>query len=203
MSKPLLRLGSFILFLASMATSMAYSQDLSLPSFEALQTTLTTYTELERDAKLKSFDQTKSANWADLLPSLGVAYTPSGAPRPAASWSPLQILDRKDRKRKQKQDRLSICLTYELILTDRIYKLQQLYQDYIIDLQILKSKQQSIQIDEKLFEITQTKYDIDLIKPSEYLQAKKQILSIRSALQIEQQELLKKKNAIIYEAKWN
>ncbi|MDG2448614.1 MAG: TolC family protein [Saprospiraceae bacterium] len=179
------------------------TQSLELPSFEALQTTLTTFTELERDSKLKALETRQNGSWQDLLPSLGVAYTPTGAPRPAASWSPLQILDRKDRKRQQKQDRQSIIFTYELILTDRIYKLQQLYHDYMIDLQILKSKQQSIEIDETLFDITQSKYDNNIIKPSEYLQAKKQILAIRSALQIEEQELLKAKNEIFYYAKYN
>jgi len=176
---------------------------LDLPPLELLNRSLTTYTELERDAKLKALETKSSSNWHDLLPSLGVAYTPTGDPRPSANWSPLQILDRKDRKKQNKQAKESIILSYELLLTDRIYKLQQLYHDYMIDLRSLEAQKEAIEIDEKLFEITQAKYDQNLIKPSEYLTAKKAVLEVRSDYQILEQELLKKRKAILYEAKYN
>ena len=179
------------------------AQNLTLPPLETLQETLTTFTELESDSKLKALETRKSGSWQDLLPSLGVAYTPTGDPRPSASWSPLQILDRKDRKKQNRHAKESIILSYELLLTDRIYKLNQLYHDYMIDLEGLKAQKEALAIDEKLFEITEAKYDQSLIKPSEYLLAKKSVLKVRSDFQILEQEQLKKKNAILYEAKYN
>ena len=178
-------------------------QDLTLPPLQKLEITLTTFTELERNAQLKSYDRTKSGDWADLLPSLGVAYTPTGEPRPAASWSPLQILDRKEKNKKRKLDRESICLQYELLLTDRLYRLRQLYQDYQIDLKHIRSIREMIAIDEQLFAITEKKYEENIIKPSEYLQAKKTILTVRNQMEELEMELLKKKTAILYEAKYN
>ena len=183
--------------------SFCKAQSLDLPHLEALTATLTTYTELERDAQLKVLDSRKTAPIIDLLPSLGVAYTPTGDPRPSASWSPLQILDRKDRKKQNRQAKESIILSYELILTDRIYKLNQLYQDYTAEAAQVMIEKEMLAIDEKLFEIAQAKYEQNLIKPSEYLKQKKSILSARAELKAIEMELMKKRNAILYEAKWN
>jgi len=183
--------------------SVVYAQNIDLPPLDILQESITVFTELERDAQLKGLESRQSAPITDLLPSLGIAYTPAGDPRPSASWSPLQILDRKDRKKQNRQAKESIILSYELILTDRIYKLNQLYHDYMIDIESLKAQKEALVIDEKLFEITEAKYQQNLIKPSEYLSAKKAVLSVRSDFQILEQELLKQKNAILYEAKYN
>lgn len=183
--------------------SILRSQDLFLPPLPDLEATLTTFIEIERDAKLRAFDEVKSSDWTDVLPSVGIAYTPAGDPRPSASWSPLQILDRKEQKKKRKMDRESIYLSYELYLTDRLYKLRQLYQDFIIDLDALKLKQSTIEIDEKLYAIDIKKYDENIIKPSEFLKAKKTILIIRADIKKMEQELMKRKNEVLYEAKWN
>jgi len=59
----------------------------------------------ELQAQLKALERTKSAAWKDLLPSVGVAYTPSGVPRPEANWSPIQILDRKEKEHKRQLDK--------------------------------------------------------------------------------------------------
>jgi len=178
------------------------AQNIVLPDILSLEASLTRFHNIEKAAQLKAFDQTKSADWKDLLPSVGVAYTPSGAPRPAASWSPLQILDRKEKERKRKLDRESLILNFDILLTDRLYKLRQLYHDYQIDQQALRTTMETIEIDEKLFAITEKKYQENIIKPSEYLGAKKAMLMTRSGVQAEEQGLYKKKNEILYVAKW-
>jgi len=179
------------------------AQKIVLPDILSLEESLTRFHNIEKAAQLKAFDQTKSADWKDLLPSVGVAYTPTGAPRPAASWSPLQILDRKEKERKRKLDRESLILTFEILLTDRLYKLRQLYQNYQIDQQALMTTMETIEIDEKLFAITEKKYQENIIKPSEYLSAKKAMLVTRAGVQAEEQELYKKKNEILYMTKWD
>jgi len=100
-------------------------------------------------------------------------------------------------------DRESIHLTYEILLTDRLYKLRQLYQDYMIDWQQIKTDSETMAIDEQLFAITEHKYQENIIKPSEYLAAKKSITIARANLQKVQMELLKRKNEVLYEAKWD
>jgi hypothetical protein len=195
---------SFIIFAFIITlTHSVRSQDLYLPPLPELEATLTTFIEIERDAKLRAFDELKSSDWTEALPSVGIAYTPAGDPRPSASWSPLQILDRRDQKKKRKMDRESIYLTYEILMTDRLYKLRQLYQDFIIDLDALALKQSTIEIDEKLYAIDIKKYEENIIKPSEFLQAKKTILLIRADIKRMEQELLKRKHEVLYEAKWN
>ena len=189
--------------LLGFTTFVTNAQSLILPSLQDLESTLITFIEIERDAKLRTFEELQSATWHDLLPSVGVAYTPTGAPRPSASWSPLQILDRKEKNKKRKLDRQSIILTYEIHLTDRLFKLRQLYNDYGIDYAGIKTKEEVITIDEKLFAITEKKYEENIIKPSEYLKAKKAIVQIRARLMESKQELMKKRNEILYEAKWN
>ena len=88
------------------------AQDLYLPPLSDLESTLTTFIEIERDAQIRKFDDVKSSDWQDALPSVGLAYTPNGDPRPALSWSPLQILDRKEQKKKRRMDRESLSLIH-------------------------------------------------------------------------------------------
>jgi hypothetical protein len=195
----------FALLLATLLlnTRYSYSQNLYLPPLSDLEQSLTTFLEVERDAQIRRFDEVKSADWHDILPAVGVVYTPTGSPRPALSWSPLQILDRKENKKKRRLDRESIYLTYEILLTDRLYKLKQMYQDYMIDWEQLKTDSETMAIDEELFAIDEHKYKENIIKPSEYLAAKKSITIARSNLHKAQMELLKRKNEVLYEAKWD
>lgn len=193
----------FFICLINPITGQSGPQSIELPTLLELEISLTTYHNIELAAQLKALEQIKSSDWKDLLPSLGVAYTPSGSPRPSANWSPLQILDRKEKDKKRKLDKSSLLLSYELLLTDRLFKLRQLYHDYQIDLQSLQTKTEMIEIDENLFAITERKYEENIIKPSEYLAAKKSVLLVRANLEEYRQELMKKRNEILYEAKWN
>ena len=88
-------------------------------------------------------------------------------------------------------------------MTDRLYKLRQLYQDYMIDWASVSLKSETLEIDEKLYAIDMKKYEENIIKPSEFLQAKKTILLIRADIKRMEQELLKRKHEVLYEAKWN
>ena len=193
------------ILLATLILSTRYSlaQDLYLPPLTDLERSLTTFIEIERDAQIRRFEEVKSADWHDVLPAVGVAYTPTGSPRPAVSWSPLQILDRKERKKKRRLDKESIYLSYELLITDRLYKLRQLYQDYMIDWEQIKTKSETMAIDEQLYAITEHKYQENMIKPSEYLTAQKAITLVRSNIKSSQMELMKRKNEVLYEAKWS
>lgn|GEM_PF-1183123 len=174
----------------------------SMPALMELELTLTQYTYQERDAQLAAHNRTKTKPWKELLPSIGVGYTAGGSPRPTASWSPLQIIDKKERENKIINDRESIMLSYEVILDDRLYKLRQLYADYNLDKRILESQRSTLLIDEELFEITERKFQEHLIKPSEYLAAKRGIISARSAVEVMELELRKLGNGVRYWGRW-
>jgi len=143
------------------------AQSLAVPELLELEQSLRRHHTTELQAQLKALERTKSAAWKDLLPSVGIAYTPSGAPRLAANYSPLQILDRKEKEHKRQLDKESLMLSYDLLLTERLYKLKQIYYDYEIDRRSIMSHMEGLKIDEQLFAITERKYEENIIKPSE------------------------------------
>lgn len=189
----------FLLFISL----SSHAQLDSLPPLSLLESSLQTYVQQECEAKLLAHHDLKRSQWKELLPSLGVAYTPTGSPRPSASWSPLQILDRKETNKKREHQRKSIIMLYDMTYQDRLYKLRQLYHDYQIDVKTVEHKQMTQFIDEELFAITEKKYQENIIKPSEYLKEKRSILKVRLDIDLETMELNKQLNEILYEAKWN
>ena len=191
-----------ILVIQLMSTLILSAQSLTVPNLLSLEQSLEKFHTIELQAQLKALERTKSAAWKDLLPSVGVAYTPSGAPRPSANWSPLQILDRKEKEDKRKLDKESLILSYNMLLTERLYKLRQVYYDYEIDRKSLINDQAGAEIDQEIFAITERKYQENLIKPSEYLAAKKSLHLTNAALQQKEEELYKMRNALLYEARW-
>lgn len=192
----------YTLNIGFLAAQQPPKPSLDLPLILDLEDALQRFYEAERDAQLKAFDAGKAGDWKDLLPSIGIGYTVSNAPRPTISWSPVSILNRKDTKRKQVLTRESITLTYESIITGHLFKLRQLVSDYYIDLEALQTKERILHLDERLYEIVEEQYKQDLIKPSEYLQQQKQILLARASVDTYKQELQRKRSEVIYTARW-
>jgi len=60
---------------------------------------------------------------------------------------------------------------------------------------------EGLKIDEQLFAITERMYEENLIKPSEYLKALKTMHQYRSQIELNEQELYKQRNELIYVAK--
>lgn len=176
---------------------------MAIPSFQELESSLMIYTAEECDAQLTNHKVTSTKPWKELLPSIGLGYTVLGELRPSVSWSPLQILDRKERKIKERVQRESMILSCEVLKKERLHKLRQLYNDYHVDIKIMDSRRSTLLIDEELFAITQRKYDEHLIKPSEYLAAKRSIIQARSDLKVMALELEKLRNEVLFTAKVN
>ena len=173
-----------------------------LPSLLELEAALTAYTEQECQAELKAYEVTKGKAWKELMPSIGLGYTVVGSLRPSVNWSPLQILERKEKRQKQAYDRESIVLSCQLLLSDRLHKLRQLYQDYQVDLHIIAARRSTLAIDEELFAITERKYQEHLIKPSEYLAAKRRILQARADMAVMVLEVEKLRHEVLWFGKW-
>jgi len=60
---------------------------------------------------------------------------------------------------------------------------------------------EGLKIDEHLFAITERKYEENIIKPSEHHKAQKTKYQYRSQIELNEQELYKKRNELIYVAK--
>ena len=179
------------------------SPNLSLPPTTELETALESFYEDERNAQLKAFDSGKKGDWKDLLPTVGIGYTVSNEPRPTVHWNPISIFNRKDAKRKTQLQRQSLILQYENLITDKLFKLRQLIADYNLDLQELDLKEKNLLLDERLYDIELEKYTQSLIKPSEYFKEEKKILTARATLLTYQNELLKRRSAVLYAAKYD
>jgi len=175
---------------------------LDLPLVSDLETSLQAFYERERDAQLTAFDTKKSGDWKDLLPSVGVGYTFDNSPRPTVSWSPISILNRKDNRRKEALTRDAMLRSYDVIISDRLFKLRQLVSDYFIDFDALKSKEAALQLDELLYDIVEESYKANRVEPKEYLLEQKKILLARATVDEYRQELHKKRSEVIYTAKW-
>ena len=194
-------------YVCLLSVSVAHAQrpstpPLDLPLVSALEMSLQAFYERERDAQLSAFDTNKSGDWKDLLPTVGVGYTFDNSPRPTVSWSPISILNRKDNRRKEALSREALVRSYDVMISDRLFKLRQLVSDYFIDFDALKAKQAALQLDELLYEIVEERYKENLIKPAEYLQEQKKILLARTNVETYKQELHKKRSEVIYTAKW-
>ncbi len=196
-----------IIFLFCCLPSVAEAQrpptpSLDLPLVLDLETSLEAFYGAERDAQLSAFDSGKKGDWKDLLPSVGMTYTFSNEPRPTLSWSPISILNRKDAKRKEGLTRDAMDRSYDVIISDRLFKLRQLVSDYFIDYDALTTKEAALQLDELLYDIVEESYKENRIDPKSYLQEQKKILIARAAVDEYRQELHKKRSEVIYTAKW-
>ena len=207
--KPRQRMGGLLLILLlilctlSVAEGQAQTNSLQLPLTTQLETSLRTFYEDERDAQLAAFNTKTTGAWKDLLPSVGLTYTLSNQPRPTLSWSPISILNRQDAKRKEVLSKKSLVRTYDVIISDHLFKLHQLISTYFIDLEALQAKSAALQLDELLFDIVEERYKENLIKPTEYIREQKKILIAREVVNSYKQQLLKKRAEIIYTAKYN
>ena len=192
-----------VLFLLTRGYSQVIQDSIDLPTLSELDSCLTAYTHNECAAQLVAYTHKQTKPWKELLPSVGLGYTALGELRPSISWSPLQVLDRAERKQKDLRQREAITLSCDVLIKERLYKLHQLYKDYLLEVKILTARQATLLIDEELFAITERKYQEHLIKPSEYLAAKRTILQVRSNIAVMVLELEKLRNEVLWVARVN
>ena len=84
-----------------------------------------------------------------------------------------------------------------------LFKLRQQITDYNLDRETLEAMYKELKIDEQLYDITEARYQENLIKPSEYLREQKRILKARTHVDNYRKTLLKQKSTILFTAKFN
>lgn len=156
-------------------TLNAQERPQELPTDSILINSLVRYYEAERLAQIKPYEIQESKPWIKYLPSLGIAYNLQGQPRPSFSYSPLSIFESKKSDKLRNASKEAVLLNYDLLISDRVGELKARIREYEMKLELYDMRMEVIELDKKLFEIEETKYNEDLIKPSEYLRAKKSI----------------------------
>ncbi|WP_245550161.1 hypothetical protein [Haliscomenobacter hydrossis] len=80
----------------------------SLPPLPFLHAAIDTFHAHTARADLLELQESRRGNWLKYLPTLGLAYTPSGAPRPGLSYSTAVIYQAKKDKQTRAAKRLAI-----------------------------------------------------------------------------------------------
>ena len=146
-----------------------------LPHDSILIKSLKVFYEAERSAQITPYEIQESKPWIKYLPSVGVAYNLQGQPRPSLSYSPLSVLESKKNDKLRDAAKQAVLLNYDLLISDRVGELKAKIREYELKLELYDMRIEVIELDMKLFEIEETKYKENLIKPSEYIRAKKSI----------------------------
>ena len=80
----------------------------TLPSIPYLHASIDTFHAHAAHSSLLELQESRRGNWLKYLPALGLAYTPSGAPRPGLSYSSAVIYQAKKDKQTRAAKRLAI-----------------------------------------------------------------------------------------------
>ena len=180
-------------------TSILLCQD--LPADSLLYNSLANHYQSLLSADLKEIDLKKKKSWTKYLPSIGLTYTVSGSPRPSLGYNPLSILAVNEGKELLELKRSSIVMKYENQLYSEFVKLENLILDYKADLKSVDQRKKLKEIDDKLMEMAEEKYNLEMIKPSQYLAEKKKHLEMEIAVSELEEELQKRVNQIYNTAK--
>ena len=177
-----------ILILAAAFAITAQSQD-SIPDIEILFSSIDTFYNQKLESELKAFESNPKDYWMNFVPSVGVAYTPSGAPRPSISYSLNSLFQVRQQKRQVAAMRESIVLknrierqATKLEAAKLLQQIEILKEDLLFSIQIHD-------IDIQLFEFYEKQNLNNEIRPSEFLIKKKDFLNKQQKIRLEEREI--------------
>lgn len=172
-----------------------------LPADSIFYNSLSEHYQSLLEADLKELDLKKKKSWTKYLPSIGLTYTVSGSPRPSIGYNPLSILAINEGKELLDLKRSAVVMKYENQLYEEFVKLENLIIDYRTDQRKIKNRKKLKEIDDKLMEMSEEKYNLNMIKPSQYLAEKKKYLELEMALTELEEDLQKQVGKIYNTAK--
>lgn len=162
-----------ILFLLVSSPGVSICQSDSLVSELILFEAIDRYYDNLLEADLVEFDLSKKGNWLKYLPSVGIAYTPAGAPRPSVSVSSSVIYQSSQDKKLREQSEKAVKMqnSVERNETKRVVRI--LVSEYENEEKRFESRREIREIERQLQEITKAKYERLEITPEVYLRARK------------------------------
>ena len=171
-----------ILILSRSITTQA--QD-TIPDIQTLYNSIDTFYQQQLEAELKAFEANPKDYWMNFVPSVGIAYTPSGAPRPSISFSLNSLLQVRTQKRQVAALRKSIVMkngierqTTKKKVNNILRRIKYLEEDLLFS-------QKVFEIDKALFEFHQKQADNHDITPSNFLLKKRDFLKKEETIRLE------------------
>lgn len=196
---PLLTL--FVLY-THIANCQQQSANWNLPPTDSLFAALEKNHASITAAQLAEFDQTTTKKWMNYIPSVGIGYTPSGAPRPTASFSLSQIITAKRQQQERERRRTAILAKAEIELQSLKSQLSSMLQEYELLKLELRIREQIHEIDKQLFELAKVQYENAEMSPMEFLPKEKAFLLQGLELEQARIEILKVKREIALMSKY-
>ncbi|RMF27951.1 MAG: hypothetical protein D6765_06720 [Bacteroidetes bacterium] len=161
----------------------------TLPHPDTLRAALESKFEALTAARLAEFDDNQPPAFLNYLPSIGIAYTPAGEPRPAASFSVSQVIQAGRIRRNLKNQRRAIIQTAALELEQEKQKLQSLITRHNQLTTQLQTLQKIHQINRQIFDLQTADYQAARIDPETYLRHRRAFLEQSLRLQQARQQL--------------
>lgn len=174
-----------------------------LPSDSTLIKSLVEFYQKDKNAKLVKYDIQESKSWLKYLPNLGITYNLQGQPRPSLSYSPISIINSRKQDKLRNAEKLSVEMSFEVLLSDRVGELLTKIREYELKKEIYKEFAAMIEIEEQLYLLEKKKYEANLIKPSQYLNAKKRAHQVKVSSLNKLHEITELYSEIIAMSKFN
>lgn len=194
----------FTLFV--LLSQFVYSQnqptDWNLPPTDSLFAALEKHHATITAAELTEFDETTTKKWMNYIPSVGIGYTPSGAPRPTASFSLSQIITAKRQHQERERRRTAILAKAEIELQNLKSQLSSMLLEYELLKLELRTREQIHEIDRQIFELAKVQYENAEMSPVEFLPKEKAFLLQKLEIERQKQAFLRIERDIILMAKY-
>ena len=197
MNRALALLTLFVLLYQS-ANCQQQSANWNLPPTDSLFSALEKHHATITAAQLAEFDQTTTKKWMNYIPSVGIGYTPSGAPRPTASFSLSQIITAKRQQQERERRRTAILAKAEIELQSLKSQLSSMLQEYELLKLDLSTREQIHEIDKQLFQLAKAQYENAEMSPVEFLPKEKAFLLQGLEMEIKKAKVLKIKQKILF-----
>jgi hypothetical protein len=189
----------FTLFV--LLSQFVYSQnqptDWNLPPTDSLFAALEKHHASITAAQLAEFDETNTKKWMNYIPSVGIGYTPSGAPRPTASFSLSQIITAKRQQQERERRRTAILGKAEIELQQLKSQLTSMLQEYDFLKLELRTREQIHEIDRQIFQLAKVQYENAEMSPVEFLPKEKAFLQQELEVEKKKAALSKKKQNLL------
>ena len=155
----------------------------SLPPLPLLYAAIDTFHAHTARADLLELQESRRGNWLKYLPTLGLAYTPSGAPRPGLSYSTAVIYQAKKDKQTRAAKRLAILEQAQLAARRDKAALGPLLERHRSAERELAAALQLLELDRELLSYWQQELAAKNIGPVEFLGKRKAFMEQETGIE--------------------
>lgn len=145
----------------------------------------------------------KKDRWADYMPSVGLAYTPSGAPRPGVSFSLGSLIATRKKKREAERIERQIRERYRITAENEVRAIRARMQEVEKMEKARELAGELLEIERLIFQIIQDEFDEAQADPKAYLEAKRKWLIVQATYHAEGLELDRMKRDLLVAAYWD